>query len=140
MFDNIYNAMAKLENELKDFKGEKGDAARKHAGILAGELNKVSQFRSDFYKHYKVIGEWIHSSTYFELEEHSGQMTQNDIMNCEDFQSPYYAIVAVEDSGTTYIVEDDFKTAEDAWKRYDEMELEYVKERYFEPVEKPVEN
>lgn len=82
---------------------------------------------SKFEDKYKVIGEWVHRADYYEMEDHSSYMSDNSVyeMNDSGYESHYYAIVEVDENGW-YVdtVEDDFKTAEEAWKRYDEMKKE----------------
>ena len=137
MLEDTYNAMATLEKELANFEGESGEKARKSAGVLAKKLNRVSELRSEFYNRYRVVGEWITRSTLYELKDHSEIMDENAIIENEDFSNNYWAIVSLDEDGCYMdTIEDDFRSAKDAWKRYDEMEIDFIKERYFGPVEK----
>ena len=139
MFEDVYNAMATLEKELANFEGESGEKARKSAGVLAKKLNRVSELRSEFYNQYRVVGEWIGYSTLYEMKDHSDMLDEESpaIIENEGFFNNYWAIVSLDQDGCYMdTIEDDFRSAEDAWKRYDEMEIDFIKERYFGPVEK----
>ena len=137
MFEDVYNAMATLERELANFEGESGEKARESAGVLAKKLNRVSELRSEFYNQYRVVGEWIAHSTLYELKDHSDIMGENAIIENEGFPNNYWAIVSLDQDGCYMdTIEDNFGSAKDAWKRYDEMEIDFIKERYFGPVEK----
>ena len=139
MFEDVYNAMATLEKELANFEGESGEKARKSAGVLAKKLNRVSELRSEFYNRYRVVGEWIGYSTLYEMKDHSDMLDEESpaIIENEGFFNNYWAIVSLDqDSCYMDTIEDNFGSAKDAWKRYDEMEIDFIKERYFGPVEK----
>lgn len=139
MFEDVYNAMATLEKELANFEGESGEKARESAGVLAKKLNRVSELRSEFYNQYRVVGEWIGYSTLYEMKDHSDMLDEESpaIIENEGFFNNYWAIVSLDQDGCYMdTIEDDFRSAEDAWKRYDEMEIDFIKERYFGPVEK----
>ena len=139
MFEDVYNAMATLEKELANFEGESGEKARKSAGVLAKKLNRVSELRSEFYKQYRVVGEWIGYSTLYEMKDHSDILDEESpaIIENEGFFNNYWAIVSLDKDGCYMdTIEDNFGSAKDAWKRYDEMEMDYVKDHYFGPVEK----
>ena len=139
MFEDVYNAMATLEKELANFEGESGEKARESAGVLAKKLNRVSELRSEFYNQYRVVGEWIGHSTLYEMKDHSDMLDEESpaIIENEGFFNNYWAIVSLDQDGCYMdTIEDDFRSAEDAWKRYDEMEIDFIKERYFGPVEK----
>jgi hypothetical protein len=139
MFEDVYNAMATLEKELANFEGESGEKARESAGVLAKKLNRVSELRSEFYNQYRVVGEWIGYSTLYEMKDHSDMLDEESpaIIENEGFFNNYWAIVSLDQDGCYMdTIEDDFRSAKDAWKRYDEMEIDFIKERYFGPVEK----
>lgn len=77
-----------------------------------------------FEKHYKVVGEYIRSATLYVVDRNGG-LTDEDIIQNEDFENNYWAIVCLDDSGCyDDTVEDDFRSAKEAWDRYDEMEKE----------------
>ena len=139
MFEDVYNAMATLEKELANFEGESGEKARKSAGVLAKKLNRVSELRSEFYNQYRVVGEWIGYSTLYEMKDHSDMLDEESpaIIENEGFFNNYWAIVSLDQDGCYMdTIEDDFRSEKDAWKCYDEMEIDFIKERYFGPVEK----
>lgn len=76
-------------------------------------------------KKLKVVGEWIYRAKLFELKDHSSEQTDNCIIENEDFQNNYWAIIEVDEDGCyDNTVEDDFNSAEEAWKRYDELTKE----------------
>lgn len=80
--------------------------------------------KKEFEKHYKVVGGYINSATLYALDRNGG-MTDKEIITNEEFENNYWAIVYVDDDGWySDTIEDDFKSAEDAWKRYDEMKGE----------------
>lgn len=73
----------------------------------------------------KVVGEWIFHSALYELQDHSSYMTQEAVLENDGFQNQYWAIVSVDENGWYEdTIEDNFKSAEEAWKRYDELAKE----------------
>lgn len=139
MFEDVYAAMATLERELANFEGESGEKARKSAGVLAKKLNRVSELRSEFYNRYRVVGEWISHSTLYELKDHSEIKEERApaIIENEGYANNYWAIVSLDEDGCYMdTIEDNFGSPEGAWKRYDEMEMDYIREHYLGAVEK----
>ena len=75
-----------------------------------------------FLDHFVVVGEWIYGSTLYKLEKDSDTMTEDAVIENQDFKNQYYAIVLLDDDGgyeDTY--DDNFKTAEEAWARWHEL-------------------
>ena len=71
---------------------------------------------------YVVVQEWIHHAQLFQLKDHSSEMTQHSVMDNDDYENNYWAIVEVDEDGWYYdTVEDNFNSAKEAWDRYDEL-------------------
>lgn len=74
----------------------------------------------------KVVGEWIFHSALYELQDHSSYMTQEAVIENDDYENNYWAIISVDEDGCYCdTIEDGFKSAEEAWKRYDELVKEW---------------
>ena len=87
-------------------------------------------YRAEFHNQYRVVGEWISHATLYEMNDHSGVMGENAIIENDGFANNYWAIVSLDEDGCYMdTIEDNFGSPEEAWKRYDEMELDYIKER-----------
>ena len=79
-----------------------------------------------FEEQFAVVGEWVNRSTLFKLQDHSSYMTNDSIIQNEDFENHYWAIVELDENGWYYeTIEDDFNSAEEAWQRYDELRKEW---------------
>lgn len=71
-----------------------------------------------------VVSEWVHRADYITLKDHSAELTDDVVyeMNDTGYQSGYYAIVSLDENGYYEdTIKDDFRTAEEAWARYDEL-------------------
>ena len=85
-------------------------------------------YRAEFRNRYRVVGEWISHSTLYELKDHSGVMGEEAIIENDGFANNYWAIVSLDEDGCYMdTIEDNFGSPEEAWKRYDEMEMDYIK-------------
>lgn len=69
----------------------------------------------------KVIREFINRSELYEIDRKGEFVDYESLYDYEDLPNEYWAILADDGDGEYYIVEDDFKSAEEAWKRYDEL-------------------
>ena len=77
---------------------------------------------------YKVVGEHISHSCLYELEDHSykAKLDKNghreNIIENEDFNNNYWAVILVDEDGCYEdTIEDDFKSANEAWAYYDKL-------------------
>ena len=70
---------------------------------------------------YYVVQEFIQYSKYYRLKDHSSEMTDEDVYENMDLPNNYWAIMADDGDGCLYTLEDDFKSAQEAWARYDEL-------------------
>ena len=93
-------------------------------------MTRESELKAEFHNQYRVVGEWISHSTLYEMNDHSGVMGENAIIENDGFANNYWAIVSLDEDGCYMdTIEDNFGSPEEAWKRYDEMEMDYIKER-----------
>ena len=86
----------------------------------------------EFEKKYRAVGEHISCATLVDLDE-DGELNLIDsphYIENDNFVNNYWAIIELDEDGCYYdTVEDDFESAQECLKRYEELKQEKLIER-----------
>lgn len=87
------------------------------------------QAKKEFEAEYVVVQEYIIRSILYKINR-DGEMTTDEVDEYHDISNQYWAIIQTNEYGCVEeVVEDNFKSADEAWARYDEIMEQNIKSR-----------
>lgn len=91
-------------------------------------MSEEKMTKQEFDKRFAVVGEFVYRSALVQLEDHSPKLTDDIVIENEEFENNYWAIIRLDDDGFyDETIVDDFESGDEAWAYYDDMRKEMTK-------------